>query len=172
MTFNLRLRIALAASTGLVILVLVFAATITSAVQVRRSVNNLTGIHLAAESFRSVHNGLLVMESSERGYLLTGDTTYLAPYDQALETLQQRMDTLRDLQVTMPEDSARFEVLDSLVSTQVSQLNAALAAFSAQGANGAVRQLARNNASGATTRNANIARNTRATLPSRQSDAS
>ena len=149
MTSNLRLRIALAASTGLVILVLVFAATITSAVQVRRSVNNLTSIHLAAESFRSVNNGLLVMESNERGYLLTGDTTYLAPYDRALESLQQRMDTLRGLQVTMPEDSARFEVLDSLVSTQVSQLNAALAAFSAQGANGAVRQLSRNNASGA-----------------------
>ena len=149
MTSNLRLRIALAASTGLVILALVFAATITSAVQVRQSVNSLTSIHLAAESFRSVNNGLLTMESSERGYLLTGDTTYLAPYDQALSSLQQRIDTLRSLQPTMPADSARFEELDSLVSTEVSQLNAALAAFSAQGANGAVRQLLRNNATGA-----------------------
>jgi PAS domain S-box-containing protein len=144
----LRLRIALAASTGLVILLLVFAASITSTVQVRRSVNQLSDLELAAETFRSVNNGLLSMESNQRGYLLTGDSAYLAPYDAALQALQRRMDTLRMMQATMPADSDRFEALDSLVSTQVSQLNAALAAFSAQGADAAVRQLLRNRATG------------------------
>jgi PAS domain S-box-containing protein len=146
---NLRLRIAVAASTGLTILVLVFAATITSAVQVRRSVWQLADIHEASEGIRSVSNSVLAMTSNERGYLLTGDTTYVAAYDAAQQSLQRRINLLRPLQSVLPADSARFEVLDSLLSTEVSELNAALAAYSGHESNGAERQLARNQATGA-----------------------
>lgn len=148
MTLNLRLRIALAASTGLLILVVVFAATITSAVQVRQSVNSLTNLHLAAESFRSVNSGFLLLESREQAYLLTGDSSDLARYDAALKALQQGMDSLRMVQATMPADSAKFAVLDSLVSTRVSQLNAVLAAFNLHRTDGAVRQVYRSHATG------------------------
>ncbi|MGH7524848.1 MAG: histidine kinase dimerization/phospho-acceptor domain-containing protein, partial [Gemmatimonadales bacterium] len=149
MSSNLRLRIAVAASTGLTILVLVFAATITSAVQVRRSVGQLADVHQASEGLRSISNSVLAMTSNERGYLLTGDTAYVASYDAAQQSLQRRINMLRPLQSVLPADSARFEALDSLLSTEVSELNAALAAYSGHESNGAVRQLARNQATGA-----------------------
>lgn len=83
MSVNLRDRIALVAYTGLVVLALVVIAAITSTMRVRHAIDRLTDLHLAAESFRSVSNGLLRLEVSERGYLLTGDSSYLVRYDSA-----------------------------------------------------------------------------------------
>jgi PAS domain S-box-containing protein len=144
----LRWRIALAGSAGLVILIVVFGLTVVNAVRVRRSLDDLSNLHLAAESFRSINNTLLSMESSQRGFLLTGDSIDLAPFDTAMRALERRMDSMHRVQSAFPADSSRFELLDSLVGVRLSQMNATIAAFHAQGAAAATRQLNRNRATG------------------------
>ncbi|HEY3934290.1 MAG TPA: response regulator [Gemmatimonadales bacterium] len=145
---GLRWRIALAASVGLIILVVVFGLTVTSAIRVRRSLNDLSNLHLAAESFRSVNNTLLSMESSQRGFLLTGDSSDLAPFDTSMHALERRMDSMHRIQSVFPADSNRFDLLDSLIGVRLSQMNATIAAYGAQGAAAATRQLNRNRATG------------------------
>jgi PAS domain S-box-containing protein len=145
---GLRWRIALAGSAGLVILIVVFGLTVVNAIRVRGSLDDLSNLHLAAESFRSINNTLLSMESSQRGFLLTGDSIDLAPFDTAMRALERRMDSMHRVQSAFPADSSRFELLDSLVGVRLSQMNATIAAFHAQGAAAATRQMNRNRATG------------------------
>jgi PAS domain S-box-containing protein len=147
---DLRFRIALAASIGLVLLVLVFFVTLSSALQVRRSILELSDLHLAAESFRSVNNGMLSMESSQRGFLLTGDSVFLGLYDTALAGLERRIDSLHRVRPMLPADTARFNALDSLVRERLLQINATVAVFAAQGRDAAVDKMLRNEATGST----------------------
>ena len=140
--------IGLTASIGLVILVLVFFVTISSALLVRQSIRQLSRLHLAAESFRSVNNGLLGMDSNQRGYILTGDSTFLVQYDTAKQAIGRRIDSLRRIQPAFSADARRFRTLDSLLRTRLLQMDATVAAYSAQGSDAAVRQMSRNQATG------------------------
>jgi PAS domain S-box-containing protein len=145
---SLRRRIVLAASSGLVILLGVLLVTIYNARQIRRSLDDLSDLHLAAETFRSINNTLLSMEASQRGFLLTGDSSYLVPFDTSMKALQRRMDSLHQIRARFPHQMAQFGRLDSLVDVRLAQMNSTIGAFSADGSPAAIRQLNRNHLTG------------------------
>ena len=82
-----------------------------------------------------VLNGLVVnmleAESSQRGYLLTGDDAYLVPYRQSLIDKQDRMAAYRDLTADngIPEREAEFEALDIWTGLKIRELEATTALF-------------------------------------------
>ena len=65
---------------------------------------------------------LIEAETGVRGYVITGDTTYLAPYHSARTTLHSRLAGLRDLTADNPAQQRRLDSLETLVATRLERL--------------------------------------------------
>ena len=61
-------------------------------------------------------------ETGQRGYLLTGRPTYLAPYREAVATVNQQLDTLQSLSVDDATARARFAELEQSARTKMEEL--------------------------------------------------
>jgi PAS domain S-box-containing protein len=61
-------------------------------------------------------------ETGQRGYLLTGRPTYLAPYREAVATVNQQLDTLRSLSVDDATARARFAELEQSARAKMEEL--------------------------------------------------
>jgi signal transduction histidine kinase len=77
---------------------------------VNRSMDSV--IHSAQESFttRDTRRALIDMETSQRGYIITGDPTFLAPWEAGRERVPERLATLRSI-VDDPGQAVRAEQL-------------------------------------------------------------
>ena len=62
---------------------------------------------------------LMEAETGVRGYVITGDTSYLAPYRFARATLSSRLRGLRALTADNPVQQRRLDSLDALVATRL-----------------------------------------------------
>ncbi|MFO1047004.1 MAG: CHASE3 domain-containing protein [Geminicoccaceae bacterium] len=81
----------------------------------------------SARELRLAAGGLLVatldMETGQRGYLLTGEGSYLEPYDAAKAELPVRLDRLRSLAAEHPDVQAAIERLATLVADKAAELD-------------------------------------------------
>ena len=62
---------------------------------------------------------LIEAETGVRGYIITGDTSYLAPYHAAETTLGRRVAGLRTLTADNPAQQRRLDSLETLVATRL-----------------------------------------------------
>lgn len=65
-------------------------------------------------------------ESSHRGYLLTGEEPYLAPYDRSIATIDGQLSQLRAALIHDPEQLAQFSELARQVSRKHSEMDLSL----------------------------------------------
>ncbi|MBB1600688.1 CHASE3 domain-containing protein [Variovorax sp. UMC13] len=61
-------------------------------------------------------------ETGQRGYLLTGETHYREPYDNAIRQIDGQLNVLRALYADRPEDSARLTVLSTHVARKLAEM--------------------------------------------------
>lgn len=66
---------------------------------------------------------MLDAETGQRGFLLTGDPKYLAPYEAASTDITQTTDTLRQLYTPYPEELAQFGVLSHNMSRKLAEMD-------------------------------------------------
>ncbi|HEV2618266.1 MAG TPA: CHASE3 domain-containing protein, partial [Candidatus Acidoferrales bacterium] len=69
-----------------------------------------------------VEQSLVDAETGQRGYLLTGDEAYLAPYRAAIKNLDQSMVRLKDSTSNNPDQQKRVEALEPLVEKKLDEL--------------------------------------------------
>ncbi|EER58993.1 histidine kinase [Acidovorax delafieldii 2AN] len=69
---------------------------------------------------------MLDAETGQRGYLLTGNETYLEPYDKAVATVQTNLDELRGRYLQSPEDMQQFAYLSREVSRKLAEMELSL----------------------------------------------
>ena len=62
---------------------------------------------------------LIEAETGVRGYVITGDTSYLAPYHAARTNLSNRLAGLRALTADNPAQQRRLDSLEALVATRL-----------------------------------------------------
>src|ERR1700675_5038974 len=72
-------------------------------------------------------------ESGQRGYLLTGDSSYLQPYTEAVATVEAALDRVREVYGGR-DDSAEFRELRILTGEKLGELADTLALFNKRGA--------------------------------------
>lgn len=72
---------------------------------------------------------MLDAETSEQGYLLTGDKTYLAPYDKALMSVQESLGRLRILTADNPSQISLLGRLEDLTETNRQTLRTAVDSY-------------------------------------------
>ncbi len=92
-------------------------------------------------SIRTVLSNLQDIETGQRGYLLTGDLSYLAPYDAALSAIDPQMATLRQSIDNNPRQQDRLTALQPLVTQKLAITAERVEMRMAQGSE-AIRQLA------------------------------
>ena len=86
------------------------AANIEQAQQTRSTLNRLM-------------QNLLDAETGQRGYLLTGDQTYLDPYTSALEEINQNLDNLRLMFTPYKQELDDFGVMSRHISRKLAEID-------------------------------------------------
>lgn len=69
---------------------------------------------------------MLDAETGQRGYLLTGNETYLEPYDKAVASVQTNLDGLRSLFMESPGDMQEFALLSRQISRKLAEMELSL----------------------------------------------
>ncbi|MGA2395574.1 MAG: methyl-accepting chemotaxis protein, partial [Candidatus Lustribacter sp.] len=85
-------------------------------------------------SIKTLGEGMLGAESAQRGYLLTGNLTYLAPFDAAATTANENADAFVRLTANDPGQQARALSLRSLVRAKLAELKETIALRRTRGA--------------------------------------
>jgi len=76
-----------------------------------------------AASLEATFAELIYAETAVRGYVITGDTTYLAPYDSAQARLGGLLGGLRALTSDNPAQLERLDSLATLVSVRLERFH-------------------------------------------------
>ncbi|MFN4117326.1 CHASE3 domain-containing protein [Acidovorax sp.] len=69
---------------------------------------------------------MLDAETGQRGYLLTGDESYLEPYDKAVGSVQTNLDRLRAQFMSSPADMQEFALLSRQISRKLAEMELSL----------------------------------------------
>ena len=90
--------------------------TLASQKQLRMLLNELQGTYSLISD----------AETGQRGYLLTGDETYLEPYLAAVRNANPQIDRLENLVTAVPEQRSTFEAIQRLVAMKFAVLEKAI----------------------------------------------
>ncbi|WP_165050490.1 CHASE3 domain-containing protein [Methylocystis sp. MJC1] len=65
-------------------------------------------------------------ETGQRGFIITGEETYLAPYEHALQTIPNSLREVRSLVLDRSEQLVRLDALEIVVSKKLDELSATI----------------------------------------------
>ena len=94
-----------------------------------RSQDALEQMSMGLSTRRDVNTllqNMLDAETGQRGYLLTGDETYLEPYERAVASMQTNLDKLRSQFLSAPEDMQEFAFLSRQISRKLAEMDLSL----------------------------------------------
>lgn len=111
----------LAALTALLLL-MVAGMALWPNYETRRNVDALRRSAAVQESALTFLSNLQDAESGQRGYLLTGNTVFLEPYERSVGTLSEDLARLEANVRSDPDQRMRAEALDVLLPRRVKQL--------------------------------------------------
>lgn len=113
MTFQAKVIGGIAAGCAILLVVAVLShVTATHNEEDMRWVNHT---HLVIEQFEQLRSSIADAETNQRGYLLTGDESYLAEYQKYFDRLRERLGAARALTSDNPTQQNALNHLDDLV---------------------------------------------------------
>lgn len=78
-------------------------------------------------AIKDTFSALQDAETGQRGFLITGDTKYLAPYAAALDNINSRITILNTLQSELPEQESNIQELIALIARKREEMNRVVA---------------------------------------------
>lgn len=84
----------------------------------------VTHTHLEIEKLAEVQTNLLDAETGQRGYLLTGEEPFLAPYNDAGDRVRANIKDLRQLTADNPNQQRNLDVLQPLIDAELKLMEA------------------------------------------------
>ncbi|HEY4589560.1 MAG TPA: CHASE3 domain-containing protein, partial [Thermoanaerobaculia bacterium] len=93
----------------------------------------VTHTHEVLNELEGTLSALKDAETGERGYLITGDESYLAPYKTGVVDVQQHLDSLRSLTADNARQQRRIAALEPLIARRLEQLRRGLEAYQTAG---------------------------------------
>jgi PAS domain S-box-containing protein len=109
---------------GLAVLVIV-AIQILSFVTIRQTLDNdslVTHTGTVLSEAQALLTGVVDAETGQRGYLITGEESYLAPYNNALGAIDGHLGQLKSLTADNPEQQRRLVTIESDVRLRLDRL--------------------------------------------------
>ncbi|MEO8390691.1 CHASE3 domain-containing protein [Polaromonas sp.] len=90
------------------------------------AMNNLATAHVARSHLQRLLRDVLDAETGQRGYLLTGDASYLTPYNAAIADIGQTQDQLRELYAAQPDELASVARVGRVVQRKLAEMDLSL----------------------------------------------
>jgi methyl-accepting chemotaxis protein len=114
----------LAAGFGFAIAVLIAIATVSyrttnDLIENERLVNHTHQVRTTLANLLSL---LTDAETGQRGFIITGEATYLAPYEQALQDIRQTFQTAQKLTSDNPDQQRRLAAISPLIDSRLALL--------------------------------------------------
>jgi len=112
--------------------------------QSRRDVVSELWVRHTSEVLGELNTTFSLMQDVEvgsRGYVLTGDDSYLEPYNNAVPLIPQEIQHLRQLTADNPEQQRRLDSLEPLISLRVRTAEANIAARRTRGQSASAQML-------------------------------
>jgi two-component system, sensor histidine kinase and response regulator len=132
----------LAAASGSALLVLALGATTALGLRQARAHRQwVDHTHQVIETLDVALRRLVDAETGQRGYLLTGEESYLTPYHNAEADVGRALGTLRRLTADNPRQQARLDTLDRLVRARFVVLDDRITIRRAHGLDAAANSL-------------------------------
>ncbi|RCS53909.1 PAS domain S-box protein [Bremerella cremea] len=102
------------------------ATTYINTIEVERAADFIVDAYAIREATRDVVKSANEMETGQRGFLLTGDETFLEPYHAAEDRADAEIEHLRYLVEDLPEQRTRVEKLHTLLADLETELKGAI----------------------------------------------
>ncbi|ATB44048.1 type IV pilus biogenesis protein PilJ [Cystobacter fuscus] len=115
-------KIALGFGLSLLALLAVASVAYQGAQQITQTTTLLLESREQARLMREVIANLVDAETGQRGFILTGDTSYLEPYNQARRNLDANISKLRDYLRDEPAQQTQLDRLEPLVGDKLTEL--------------------------------------------------
>jgi signal transduction histidine kinase len=120
MTFKAKLGAGVAAAAAVLLLVAVLSyLSLARNVADRRWV---THTQLVLQTVDDVLISLIDAETGQRGYIITGDASYLEPYETSLGQMHENIKKVRELTADNPNQQRSLERLQPLIATRLVEL--------------------------------------------------
>ena len=110
-------------AVALVCLGIVCVMSYLNVVRLREHAAWVEHSHEVLEGLQVVLAAATDCETAERGYVITGEDSYLQPYRQSLTLIDTRLTGLRQLTADNPAQRERVAAVASLVTSRLSELN-------------------------------------------------
>jgi len=124
---NRQIRMDLSVSLGLSLVAVFFVISgIVSYINIQtlnRDSDQVAHTHEVLLGLTQILSSMKDAETGQRGFVLTGRETYLAPYTDALGKIEERVLTVEDLTKDNPEQQRRIAPLKSHIAAKLHELN-------------------------------------------------
>jgi CHASE3 domain sensor protein len=125
-SFN-NLRIKAKIFSAFTIMLMVILAVITISYQNSKNIIDSTDIiihtHNILTDLAKVESDLINLETGQRGFVITGDSTYLQPYNKSIEVVHENIANLRQLTFANKSQIKRIDLIKELVDLKLDELN-------------------------------------------------
>lgn len=128
---------------GLVLLIIAFVSFRTTTGLVENN-GLVSHSHQVEAKLGDLLTELVDAETGERGFIITGDESYLAPYQSAIGAIPTTQESLRQLTADNPGQQQRLEALSLLIGQRLSSLKAGIDLRRAGGFASAAKHVATN----------------------------
>jgi CheY-like chemotaxis protein/CHASE3 domain sensor protein len=115
-------------SLAVVAVVIIALLSFQSLQATTTTARNLTQTIEVLARLQSLLSTLKDAETGQRGYLLTGEESYLGPYTDARDALPEEIASLRALLAKRPEQGRRLDALESLANLKMAELESTVVA--------------------------------------------
>jgi signal transduction histidine kinase len=112
----------LGVGTALAVLILIAVMTFRAMIRRASDAEWVTHTHVVIENLDDLQKDVLVAESNERGYLITGDESYLLLSSAAMASARQELHTIRTLTIDNPVQQHNLDSLEPLVEKRFATL--------------------------------------------------
>jgi signal transduction histidine kinase len=112
---------------GFVVLLGIVGMTIWLAERAQVHFEEAIAARDAREAAVELRNAVLAAESSQRGFLVTGNEIYLAPYGTARTQAERQLDALQRLLAAYPEAALPVERLAAIIAEKFSEMETTIA---------------------------------------------
>jgi signal transduction histidine kinase len=116
MTFKYKLIAGLAAASGILILV-----ALLSYLSLARNVEDrlrVTHTHVVLEKLGDIQTSVSDAETSQRGYIITGEDSYLGPFEKCRGDANEEVKEVRELTVDNPSQERSLDRLEPLITAK------------------------------------------------------
>ena len=122
MKWNVGMKIGTGFGLALVILITISAVSYWNTDNLLSTTDWVTHTHLVVESLQNLLSNVKDAETGQRGYVITGDESYLEPYNAAREGLAKEIAEVRSLTKDNVTQQQRIDDLEALIKNKCAVL--------------------------------------------------